>query len=149
MFPKYVNTIAGQLSSKHLSWREYAQDMGNDPHRDGTTTTKQGPTCGHPPIGGTDLTDSTGPANDSYATRHNPFMYFESVIGRPAYCRAHVLSLKPLAGDLSARRDHPELLVRHAQHLRRRPRLAQVPGRDAGPPPARRPVPEGRGSRGS
>ncbi len=27
-------------------------------------------------------------------------MYFESVIGRPAYCRAHVLSLKPLAGDL-------------------------------------------------
>lgn len=101
VFPKYVNTIAGQLSSKHLSWREYAQDMGNDPHRDGTTTTKQGPTCGHPPIGGTDLTDSTGPANDSYATRHNPFMYFESVIGRHAYCRAHVLSLKPLAGDLA------------------------------------------------
>ena len=67
-----------QLSAKHLSWREYAQDMGNDPHRDGTVMTKAGPACGHPKLNAVDLTDTTGPANDSYATRHNPFMYFDS-----------------------------------------------------------------------
>ena len=36
VFPGYVNTIAGQLSAKGLTWREYAQDMGNNAHRDGT-----------------------------------------------------------------------------------------------------------------
>ena len=101
LFPQYVNTIAGQLTAKHLSWREYAQDMGNNPHRDGTVMTQNGPACGHPKIGGEDFTDSTGPRNDSYATRHNPFMYFRSVISNKSYCDAHVLSLAPLAHDLS------------------------------------------------
>jgi phosphatidylinositol-3-phosphatase len=100
VFPKYVPTIASQLKSKHLSWREYAQDMGNNAHRDGTVMTKSGPACGHPPIGGVDLTDTTGPANDSYATRHNPFMYFESVIGNKKLCDSHVLSLTPLTSSL-------------------------------------------------
>ena len=40
LFPQYINTIAGQLTAKHLSWREYAQDMGNNPHRDGTVMTQ-------------------------------------------------------------------------------------------------------------
>jgi phosphatidylinositol-3-phosphatase len=102
VFPKYIDTIAGQLSARHLSWREYAQDMGNNAHRDGTVMTKNGPACGHPRLNAVDLTDSTGPADDSYATRHNPFMYFESVIGRRSYCDSHVLSLKPLAGDLKS-----------------------------------------------
>ena len=101
VFPSYINTIGGQLSAKHLSWREYAQDMGNNPHRDGTVMTKNGPACGHPKIGAEDLTDSTGPKNDSYATRHNPFVYFRSVISNKSYCDAHVLSLAPLAHDLS------------------------------------------------
>ena len=100
VFPKYIHTIAWQLSRHHLSWREYAQDMGNDPHRDGTVMTSHGPACGHPKLGAVDLTDSTSPANDSYATRHNPFMYFKSVIDRKSYCDSHVVSLKPLAKDL-------------------------------------------------
>jgi phosphatidylinositol-3-phosphatase len=100
VFPRYVNTIAGQLTGHHLTWREYAQDMGNDPHRDGTVTTPEGPACGHPKLGAIDLTDSTSPANDSYATRHNPFMYFESIIADKAYCDSHVVSFRPLAGDL-------------------------------------------------
>jgi phosphatidylinositol-3-phosphatase len=100
VFPKSIKTIGNQLSAKHLTWREYAQDMGNDPKRDGTTKTKLGPACGHPKLGRVDLTDSTSPANDSYATRHNPFMYFESVIGNRSLCASHVLTLKPLAGNL-------------------------------------------------
>jgi hypothetical protein len=102
VFPGYVHTIADQLSAKGLSWRDYAQDMGNNPHRDGTVMTKNGPACGHPKLGGTDFTDSTGPKNDSYATRHNPFVYFESVISRRSYCDSHVLSLSPLAGNLKS-----------------------------------------------
>ena len=100
VYPKYVPTIASQLGAKHLSWKEYAQDMGNDPHRDGTVMTKQGPACGHPPLGGVDLTDTTGPANDSYATRHNPFMYFDSITQNTALCDSHVLSFVPLASNL-------------------------------------------------
>jgi len=107
VFPSYVNTIAGQLSAKGLSWREYAQDMGNNPHRDGTVMTKDGPACGHPKLGGTDFTDSTGPKNDSYATRHNPFMYFESIISPRGYCDSHVVSLSPLAGDLRSEGSTP------------------------------------------
>jgi hypothetical protein len=102
VFPKYVNTIAGQLDRAHLSWREYAQDMGNDPARDKTVETKNGPACGHPAPFATDLTDTTGPANDSYATRHNPFMYFDSIIDDKPLCDSHVLSLTPLAGNLNS-----------------------------------------------
>ncbi len=100
VFPKYVPTIASQLDAKGLSWRQYAQDMGNDPHRDGTVKTSQGPACGHPPLGGVDLTDTTGPANDSYATRHNPFMYFRAITDDTQLCDSHVLSLRPFEASL-------------------------------------------------
>jgi phosphatidylinositol-3-phosphatase len=55
-------------------WKSYNQQMGNDPARDGTTATAHGPACGHPKLGTIDQTDVTGPAHDSYATRHNPFV---------------------------------------------------------------------------
>lgn len=100
VFPRYVPTIASQLDAKHLSWREYAQQMGVDPKRDGTVPTAQGPACGHPKLNGTDFTDTEGPANDSYATRHNPFMYFDAIIDDASLCDSHVLSLRPLARDL-------------------------------------------------
>ena len=70
---------------------------GQRPSRDGTVETTAGPACGHPALGAEDLTDDLTPRNDSYATRHNPFMYFESVIGNQAYCDTHVVSFKPLA----------------------------------------------------
>ena len=61
VFPTYIDTIANQLTAKRLTWREYAQDMGNNPHRDGTVMTPSGPACGHPKLGAVDLTDSTRP----------------------------------------------------------------------------------------
>jgi hypothetical protein len=100
VFPGSVKTLAGQLDASGDSWREYAQDMGIDPDRDGTVKTALGPACGHPPLNGTDLTDSTSPKNDSYATRHNPFMYFASITSEKRLCDTHVLSLTPLASDL-------------------------------------------------
>jgi hypothetical protein len=76
-----------------LAWRGYAEDMGNDPARDyGTPFPGGGTTCAHPPIGGVDHSNSAA-ANDQYATRHNPFVYFHSVIDDQARCDAHVVPL--------------------------------------------------------
>ena len=73
--------------------------MGNDPARDHTTETAQGPACGHPAVGAPDLTEGAE-VGDQYATRHEGFMYFESVTGNQAYCDAHILSFQPLSKDL-------------------------------------------------
>ena len=101
VYPEYVRNIASQLTAHGRSWKSYNQQMGNDPARDGTTATAHGPACGHPKLGTVDQTDVTGPAHDSYATRHNPFVYFENIIGSPAYCDSHVVTLQPLSHDLA------------------------------------------------
>src|ERR1700722_20069987 len=94
-------TIADQLDAvtppspvTHVaSWREYAEDMGNDPTRDGRVTDPLGGTnCAHPAVGGTDGAASAEAA-DGYATRHNPFMYFHSIIDNTAECDANVVPL--------------------------------------------------------
>jgi phosphatidylinositol-3-phosphatase len=102
VYPRYVHTIASQLTARHLTWKSYNQDMGNDPARDGTTMTAHGPACGHPKLGAIDQTDVTGPRHDSYATRHNPFVYFAGIIGNQQYCDAHVVTLAPLRADLKS-----------------------------------------------
>jgi hypothetical protein len=92
-------TIADQLDAVNppnpvthvASWREYAEDMGNDPTRDGGTTDPLGGTdCAHPTLGGTDKTEGAE-ATDQYATRHNPFMFFHSIIDNSAECNANVV----------------------------------------------------------
>ena len=100
VYPASIPTLGNQLSAAHLTWKAYLQDMGNQPARDHTTMTKQGPACGHPMVGKPDDTEGATAA-DQYATRHEGFMYFESVIGSQAYCDAHVLSFQPLLKDLS------------------------------------------------
>jgi hypothetical protein len=100
IYPASVPTLGNQLTDQGLTWKAYLQDMGNTPSRDNTTQTSQGPACGHPPTGASDPTEGATAA-DQYATRHEGFMYFESVTGNQAYCDAHVLSFQPLLGDLS------------------------------------------------
>ena len=98
---KGAPTIADQLDAvdppnpaTHVaSWREYAEDMGNNPTRDGGTADPLGGTdCAHPTIGGTDGA-AFAVAGDQYATRHNPFMYFHSIIDNTAECNANVVPL--------------------------------------------------------
>jgi hypothetical protein len=64
-----------------------------------TTSTPQGPACGHPQVGHPDNTEGAEAA-DQFADRHEGFMYFPSVTANTAYCDAHVLSFQPLLGDL-------------------------------------------------
>src|SRR5579875_447450 len=100
VYPSSVKTIGNQLTEAHLSWKAYMQSMGNDPTRDHTTQTSEGPACGHPAVGSADNTEGSVPG-DQYVTRHEGFMYFQSVIDNPSYCDAHVVSFQPLLSDLS------------------------------------------------
>lgn len=76
-----------------ILWRQYSEDMGNDAARDnGDADAMGGRDCAHPILGGADNTNGAE-AGDQYATRHNGFMYFHSVIDNQARCDAHVVPL--------------------------------------------------------
>ncbi|HVX71041.1 MAG TPA: alkaline phosphatase family protein [Mycobacteriales bacterium] len=93
VYPSNVKTLADQLSARHISWRGYMDSMGNNPAREQAR-------CGvpHTDALGRDATQ-TATARDQYAARHNPFVYFHSLIdsGR---CRKHVVPLTALRADL-------------------------------------------------
>ena len=104
-----VKTLVDQMQQVGLTWRGYMEDMGNDPARERAT-------CGHPPIGvGTDLTNtaeapsSAVPLGDAYATRHNPFVYFHSIIDAKS-CDRRVVNLSRLPKDLAQARTTPNLV---------------------------------------
>jgi len=100
VYPASVRTLADQLSAKGKTWRGYMQDMGNDPSREAAA-------CGHPALNAVDLTQkpeapsSAVPQGDQYAARHNPFVYFHSIIDSPA-CAANVVNFSQLAQDLQS-----------------------------------------------
>ena len=85
VFPASVQTIADQLVAKGRTWRGYMDGMATS--------------CEHPAVGSVDTTQKAT-KRSQYATRHDPFMYFHSIIDHPAYCRSHVVSLNRLTKDL-------------------------------------------------
>ena len=94
VYPVGVPTLMSQLQAKTLTWRGYMDGMGADPARESST-------CGHPAVGAADDTQSAT-ATDQYATRHDPFVYFHSVIDNQALCSADVVNLSRLPGDLAS-----------------------------------------------
>ena len=107
VYPATVPTIASQLDVKYppssvshvAAWRAYEQDMGNTPSRDGgAPDTTGGTDCGHPAIGAPDTAEVATPA-DQYTTRHNPFVWFHSVIDDTAECDANVVPLGTLGAN--------------------------------------------------
>ncbi len=99
VFPADVKTVADQLESAGLTWRDYNQSMGADP-------TREAAECGHPGLGQQDHTQSAT-ATDQYATRHNPFVYFHSIIDDTARCDSHAVNLDLLPHDLSSAANTP------------------------------------------
>jgi hypothetical protein len=108
IYPASVQTIANQLDAlyppnprTHLAaWRDYGEDMGNQPtgRELGAPDPTGGLDCAHPPLNGVDNTNSAAPAtanepSDQYATRHNGFVYFHSIIDNAAECDANVVPL--------------------------------------------------------
>jgi len=104
VYPQGVQTIGDQLDRtssdddhRRLAWRQYSEDMGNTPARDlGAADPLGGTDCAHPLVGGSDPTN-TATAADQYATRHNAFVYFHSVIDDARSCNAHVVPLGTVA----------------------------------------------------
>lgn len=92
VYPGIVKTLPDQLQAAGLTWKGYMEDMGNDPSRERST-------CGHPQIGARDYT-LIATAGDKYAAKHNPFVYFHTIIDDQAFCDAHVVNLEVLRKDL-------------------------------------------------
>ena len=92
VYPTSVKTIVDQLEAAGLDWKGYMEDMGKDPAREAAA-------CGHAAIGAKDATNRATP-NDQYADKHNPFVYFHSIIDDQPRCERHVVNLDVLAHDL-------------------------------------------------
>jgi phosphatidylinositol-3-phosphatase len=91
VYPARALTIGDQLEAKGLDWKGYMEDMGTP--------------CRHPEVGAHDPTLAARP-DDQYAVKHDPFVYFHSIIDRPA-CRANVVDLSALEGDLASASQTP------------------------------------------
>jgi hypothetical protein len=93
VYPSRVRTVADQLTAAGLSWKGYMEDMGTP--------------CRHPALGAPDDTQQAKP-DDQYAARHNPFVYFHSIIDSPA-CAANDVDLTALPTDLRSVSTTPSL----------------------------------------
>jgi hypothetical protein len=91
VYPAAVKTISDQLAAKGLAWRGYMEDIGN--------STTEPTTCRHPDLNSQDDTQ-TARKGDQYAARHDPFVYFHSIIDNTASCSANVVGLDRLPEDL-------------------------------------------------
>ena len=100
VYPAAVPTLGNQLSAAGRSWAAYLQDMGNDPGRDHTVARRAGPPAATPPPGPS-TTPRRPSKGDQYAARHDGFTFFRSVTANQAFCAAHILSFRPLPGDLA------------------------------------------------
>jgi hypothetical protein len=92
IYPAMVRTLADQLEAAKLTWKGYMEDMGNDPAR-------ERPTCGHSPLGEDERTGRATVA-DKYAAKHDPFVYFHSILDDQNRCDTHVVNLDKLPADL-------------------------------------------------
>ena len=108
VYPSSIKTLPDQLTAAGKTWRGYMEDMGNDPNREAAT-------CGHPALNTKDLTQASEapsasvPLGDQYASRHNPFVYFHSIIDSPD-CGANVVNLNQLSQDLLSEHTTPNLV---------------------------------------
>lgn len=85
VYPVSVGNIATQLQAAGFTWKGYMESMAEP--------------CQHPALGQPDPDVVASPTN-LYATRHNPFVYFHSIIDTPS-CAADDVPLTQLPQDLA------------------------------------------------
>lgn len=93
VYPAIVKTLPDQLEQEGLTWKGFMEDLDRDPTRDDPQT------CTAGRIGKPDPTERAA-AGDQYAAKHDPFVYFHTILDRPARCAAHIVSLNELRIDL-------------------------------------------------
>ena len=146
VFPRSVQTIGNQLDRAYpwsigSDWREYAEDMGNDPARDGGSPDPLGGTdCAHPTQAGGVASDDTNNAEgpnatgsqvkssviDQYADRHNPFIYFHSVTDNQWVCDHDVVPLGTATTSAGGTVTYQGHLARDLRHQWSTPRFAFI-----------------------
>jgi phosphatidylinositol-3-phosphatase len=99
VYPRSVPTLPDQLEAAGLTWKGYMEDMGNDPAREAAS-------CGHVAVGENERT-SFATRTDQYAAKHDPFVYFHSIIDDAARCASHVVNLGRLPQDLASAQTTP------------------------------------------
>jgi len=92
VYPSSVTTLANQLDKKGLTWRAYMEDMTRN--------------CEHPVTGEKDPTqiarlDPNTHQYHQYAAKHDPFVYFHSIVDSPE-CQKNVVPLSNLDSDLKS-----------------------------------------------
>jgi len=85
VYPPGVGNIGTQLDAAGLTWKGYMESMARP--------------CQHPVLGQADP-NVVASATSLYATRHNPFVYFQGVTGS-ASCAADDVPLTQLVPDLA------------------------------------------------
>ncbi len=104
VYPSSVPTLFNQLDAAHVSWKGYAQDLGNP---DATGSDQPGGQthdagvqyCGAPlsSPGATGSTTNANPgsanATDQYVPKHFPFPWFESILTSGDCNSAHIANL--------------------------------------------------------
>ena len=108
VYPAEIKTLPDQLNAVGKTWRAYMGDMGNDPNRESAT-------CGHAQLNTIDPLQSAEPPSaavpqgDAYTARHNPFVYFHSIIDSPD-CNTGVVNLNLLQQDLLSEATTPNFV---------------------------------------
>jgi hypothetical protein len=98
VYPPATQTLAGQLTAKHLTWRAYVQGIDESGSQVGA--------CAHPLLGQTDPTAAQSSSTGAYATFRNPFVYFSSIVDS-ATCASDDVGLASLKGDLASVKTTP------------------------------------------
>lgn len=115
IYPAQAINLADQLFSARFTWGAYMEDMGKpEPVAQGQTPPANPPqTCVHPTASAPDSTQSvrkadpsTSYAGSGYAARHNPFIYFHSLLDLGS-CQERDVPLDRLDGALAS--DTPNL----------------------------------------
>lgn len=75
-----VNNIANQVQGSGRTWKEYAESMPQ--------------AC---------YAENSG----NYATKHNPFVYYQDIIGNSSLCNTHVVPYSQLSSDLKSTASTP------------------------------------------
>jgi hypothetical protein len=127
VYPAAVPTLFNQLDAARVSWKVYAQDLGN-PDASGPTHDAGTQYCGAPdsapgtsPATGSGGSSTNYPnpssanATDQYVAKHNPLAWFESLLGSSDCNSAHLINLFNSTGGLYANlqsdNDTPQLSV--------------------------------------
>jgi hypothetical protein len=99
VYPASVQTLFNQFDAAGVSWKGYAQDLGNQ-DASGSAHSQGPASCGAPytspgPTGSTaQANPGSANATDQYVPKHFPFPWFESLLDNPNDCNsAHIANL--------------------------------------------------------